>query len=63
MLNLSSPFKPTGDQPIAIKKLLNGLNKGFDQQTLLGVTGSGKTFPMPNGRWSSDALSLENPGG
>ncbi len=48
MLNLSSPFKPTGDQPIAIKKLLNGLNKGFDQQTLLGVTGSGKTFTMAN---------------
>jgi excinuclease ABC subunit B len=48
MLNLSSPFKPTGDQPIAIKKLLDGLNKGFDQQTLLGVTGSGKTFTMAN---------------
>lgn len=42
------PFKPTGDQPVAIKKLLDGLKKGFDQQTLLGVTGSGKTFTMAN---------------
>ena len=48
MLSLSSPFKPTGDQPAAIKKLLDGLKKGFDQQTLLGVTGSGKTFTMAN---------------
>jgi len=48
MLTLSSPFKPTGDQPVAIKKLLDGLKKGFDQQTLLGVTGSGKTFTMAN---------------
>lgn len=44
--NLESNFKPTGDQPTAIKKLLTGLEKKFDHQTLLGVTGSGKTFTM-----------------
>lgn len=48
MFNLSSPFKPTGDQPEAISKLVKGLEKGFDRQTLLGVTGSGKTFTMAN---------------
>ncbi|MEG1323214.1 MAG: DEAD/DEAH box helicase family protein, partial [Ruthenibacterium sp.] len=40
--------QPTGDQPTAIKKLVDGLNKGFRAQTLLGVTGSGKTFTMAN---------------
>ncbi len=48
MFTLHSSFKPTGDQPEAIKKLVNGLSKGFDKQTLLGVTGSGKTFTMAN---------------
>ncbi len=48
MFTLLSPFKPTGDQPEAIKKLISGLSKGFDKQTLLGVTGSGKTFTMAN---------------
>ena len=44
---LKSKFKPTGDQPQAIKKLVNGLSKkNFKEQTLLGVTGSGKTFTM-----------------
>ena len=43
---LVSKFKPTGDQPQAIAKLTDGLNKGFRDQTLLGVTGSGKTFTM-----------------
>ncbi len=43
---LQTDFKPTGDQPTAIAKLVNGLNKKFDHQTLLGVTGSGKTFAM-----------------
>lgn len=43
---LQSKYKPTGDQPGAIKKLVNGLNKDFRDQTLLGVTGSGKTFTM-----------------
>ncbi len=45
---LHSKFKPTGDQPQAIEKLVNGINRGFSGQTLLGVTGSGKTFTMAN---------------
>lgn len=45
---LVSPYKPAGDQPKAIEKLVNGLNKGYREQTLLGVTGSGKTFTMAN---------------
>jgi excinuclease ABC subunit B len=45
---LVSPFKPTGDQPQAIEKLLAGLKRGEKHQTLLGVTGSGKTFTMAN---------------
>ncbi|WKZ25043.1 MAG: excinuclease ABC subunit UvrB [Patescibacteria group bacterium] len=48
MLNLHSPFKPTGDQPEAINSLVKGLGKGYKKQTLLGVTGSGKTFTMAN---------------
>ncbi len=43
---LHSKFKPTGDQPGAIKKLVEGIKKGYRDQTLLGVTGSGKTFTM-----------------
>ncbi len=43
---LKADFKPTGDQPAAIKKLVDGLNKKYQKQTLLGVTGSGKTFTM-----------------
>ena len=43
---LISDFKPTGDQPEAIKQLVGGLNDGIRSQTLLGVTGSGKTFTM-----------------
>ena len=45
---LVSKFKPTGDQPQAIDALVDGLNKGYNEQTLLGVTGSGKTFTMAN---------------
>lgn len=45
---LKSDYKPTGDQPAAIEKLVAGLNKGEKSQTLLGVTGSGKTFTMSN---------------
>ncbi len=45
---LHSKFQPTGDQPQAIDKLVDGLNKGYRGQTLLGVTGSGKTFTMAN---------------
>lgn len=45
---LNSKFKPTGDQPQAIAQLVNGLQNGTKEQTLLGVTGSGKTFSMAN---------------
>ncbi len=45
---LVSEFEPTGDQPQAIEKLVEGLKKGYRFQTLLGVTGSGKTFTMAN---------------
>ncbi|MEK7538145.1 MAG: DEAD/DEAH box helicase family protein, partial [Patescibacteria group bacterium] len=45
---LHSPFQPTGDQPAAIAKLVSGLRAGHQAQTLLGVTGSGKTFTMAN---------------
>jgi len=45
---LVSDFKPTGDQPQAIEKLTEGLRKGYKYQTLLGITGSGKTFTMAN---------------
>ena len=45
---LDSPFKPLGDQPKAIDSLSDGFKKGFKEQTLLGVTGSGKTFTMAN---------------
>lgn len=45
---LVSKYKPMGDQPQAIEKLADGLNKGYNEQTLLGVTGSGKTFTMAN---------------
>ncbi|MGZ4882702.1 MAG: excinuclease ABC subunit UvrB [Halobacteriota archaeon] len=45
---LSSSFKPTGDQPKAIAELINGINGGEKHQTLLGVTGSGKTFTVAN---------------
>jgi excinuclease ABC subunit B len=46
--NLKSNYKPTGDQPAAIKKMLEGIKKGEKHQTLLGVTGSGKTFSIAN---------------
>lgn len=45
---LVAPYQPTGDQPAAIKKLVEGLKRGDKEQTLLGVTGSGKTFTMAN---------------
>lgn len=45
---LHSPYKPTGDQPAAIDKLVESINSGHKEQTLLGVTGSGKTFTMAN---------------
>ncbi len=45
---LVSPFQPEGDQPQAIEKLVDGLRQGRSHQTLMGVTGSGKTFTMAN---------------
>ena len=48
MFKLHSEFKPTGDQPQAIDYLVKGINEGKKFQTLLGVTGSGKTFTMAN---------------
>ncbi len=45
---INSPYKPTGDQPEAIKQLTENLQKGISHQTLLGVTGSGKTFTIAN---------------
>ena len=45
---LVSKYSPSGDQPQAIKQLVNGVNLGFDSQTLLGITGSGKTFTIAN---------------
>ena len=46
--NLISEFQPTGDQPNAIKQLVEGLNNDTKHQVLLGVTGSGKTFTAAN---------------
>ena len=46
LFQLTSPFTPSGDQPAAIDKLVQGLNDGAQHQVLLGVTGSGKIFTM-----------------
>ncbi len=48
IFKLVSPYEPTGDQPEAIEKLVSGFKEGKKKQTLLGVTGSGKTFTMAN---------------
>lgn len=48
LFEISSPFEPAGDQPQAIAQLVEGLEDGLAHQTLLGVTGSGKTFTMAN---------------
>jgi excinuclease ABC subunit B len=48
IFKLHSPYQPTGDQPQAIEKLIKGFQEGNQFQTLLGVTGSGKTFTMAN---------------
>ena len=47
---VNSPFQPAGDQPAAIAALVNGLENGLAHQTLLGVTGSGKTFTIAKDR-------------
>ena len=48
MFKLVSDFKPSGDQPQAIDSIVKGIESGMPAQTLLGVTGSGKTFTMAN---------------
>ena len=48
IFKLESPYKPTGDQPQAIEQLVKGFKEGNQCQTLLGATGSGKTFTMAN---------------
>ena len=48
LFQLHSVFDPAGDQPNAIRELTNGLLSGYQHQTLLGVTGSGKTFTVAN---------------
>ena len=63
---LKSPYKPLGDQPKAINSLADGINNGIKEQTLLGVTGSGKTFTMANvienpRRWRFGAPDLVFP--
>ena len=48
MFQLRSAYQPTGDQPDAIRQLVDGVRAGAEAQTLLGVTGSGKTFTIAN---------------
>ena len=48
MFEITSKYKPTGDQPAAIENIVNNFKNGVKRQTLLGVTGSGKTFTMAN---------------
>jgi len=59
---LHSPYPPTGDQPEAIRELVDGLNTGRRDQVLLGVTGSGKTFTMANviAQWERPTLVLSH---
>ena len=61
VFHLKAPFQPTGDQPQAIEALVQGIHEGEDAQTLLGVTGSGKTFTMANiiARCNRPTLILE----
>ena len=60
VFKLHSPFAPSGDQPEAIDALVSGLEHGLDEQVLLGVTGSGKTFTMANiiAKWNRPTLVL-----
>lgn len=48
MFKLVSKYKPSGDQPVAIKALVDGINEGKKHQVLLGATGTGKTFTIAN---------------
>ncbi|MDY0126297.1 MAG: DEAD/DEAH box helicase family protein, partial [Anaerolineaceae bacterium] len=45
---LHAPYQPTGDQPDAIRQLVDGINQGYQNQVLLGATGTGKTFTVAN---------------
>ena len=58
--NLISKDKPSGDQPKAIELLVSGLENGYGDQTLMGVTGSGKTFTIANviQEWQKPALVI-----
>ena len=58
MFHIQSPYKPNGDQPAAIEKLVKGVNDNEQYQTLLGVTGSGKTFTMANVIQQTDKPTL-----
>jgi excinuclease ABC subunit B len=62
VFELVSPYQPTGDQPEAIAKLVEGLKQSQHHQTLLGVTGSGKTFTMANviAQWGRPTLVLSH---
>ena len=62
VFRLHRPFEPTGDQPEAIRQLLTGLDRGQEAQTLLGVTGSGKTYTMANviAEWGRPTLVLSH---
>jgi len=59
MFKLHSEFKPTGDQPQAIEKLVQGINKGEKFQTLLGVTGSRKNFYNGQYNWKSTKTHID----
>ena len=58
---LVQPFEPSGDQPEAIEKLVEGIHDGLSFQTLLGVTGSGKTYTMAHvdGQWKVLQFEIE----
>ena len=47
---LHAPYKPTGDQPEAIRKIVEGIQQGWHDQVLLGATGTGKTFTIPQSK-------------
>ncbi|HEX9750577.1 MAG TPA: excinuclease ABC subunit UvrB [candidate division Zixibacteria bacterium] len=62
VFHLQGPYTPTGDQPEAIRQLMEGLNRGDRHQTLMGVTGSGKTFTMANviAQWKRPTLVISH---
>ena len=60
---LVSEYKPTGDQPEAINQIVDGFNNGIEEQTLQGVTGSGKTFTMANVIKKMNQPIIQEPGG